>query len=151
MTTSPMGIKVLEAFEGLRLKAYTDSAGLLSIGYGHLITPEDAMGEESVISQQDAEDLLIMDLAEAEHAVNSQVIILLSQRQFDALVCLVYNIGSGAFRNSTIRKRLNVGDYEGAASAWTAPATIFNKAGGKITEGLTNRRKAERKLFEGTE
>ncbi|KQD16250.1 lysozyme [Acinetobacter baumannii] len=67
----------------------------------------------------------------------------LTQNQFDALVSLAYNIGSGAFKGSTLLKLLNKGDYKGAADQFL----VWNKAGGKVMKGLVRRREAERALF----
>ncbi len=67
----------------------------------------------------------------------------LNQNQFDALVSLTYNIGSGAFNNSTLLKKLNKGDYQGAADQFL----VWNKAGGKVMKGLVRRREAEQALF----
>ncbi|KRJ11905.1 lysozyme [Acinetobacter nosocomialis] len=58
-------------------------------------------------------------------------------------VSLTYNIGSGAFKNSTLLKKLNKGDYQGAADQFL----VWNKAGGKVMKGLVRRREAERALF----
>lgn len=83
------------------------------------------------------------DLKKFEAAVN-KVTVALNQNQFDALVSLTYNIGTGAFASSTLLKKLNAGDYKGAAAQFD----VWNKAGGKRMQGLVNRRSTERKLFE---
>ena len=83
------------------------------------------------------------DLAKFEKTVNESVTVPLTQNQFDALVSLTYNIGSGAFNNSTLLKKLNKGDYQGAADQFL----VWNKAGGKVMKGLVRRREAERALF----
>ena len=83
------------------------------------------------------------DLKKFESAVN-QVKVPLNQNQYDALVSLAYNIGVGAFLSSTLFKKLNTKDYKGAAEQFDR----WNRAGGKVMRGLTNRRAKERKLFE---
>ena len=66
-----------------------------------------------------------------------------TQNQFDALVSFAYNLGAGALRNSTLLKRLHAGDVKGAADEFPK----WNKAAGKVLEGLTRRRMMERQLF----
>ena len=101
MTMSKEGIEMLKRFEGVRgkpvLKAYWDYQGW-SIGYGHLGAKE---GQR--ITVEEAERLLARDLRWAEREVNGMQVEL-EQCQFDALVSLVYNIGTGQFRSSTVRK-----------------------------------------------
>jgi lysozyme len=76
-------------------------------------------------------------------AVNDAVNIPLSQNQFDALVSLAYNIGTNAFKTSTLVKYLNALDYKAAADQFL----VWNKAGGSVLKGLVRRREAERALF----
>ena len=91
--------------------------------------------------------MLEVELEEYENYVNTAVTVPLSQNQFDALVSWVYNFGNGNLTSSTMLKVLNAGDYE------EVPAQIkrWNKAGGKVLEGLTRRRQAEADMFEGKE
>ena len=84
------------------------------------------------------------DLKKFESAVNSGVTVPINQNQFDLLVSLAYNIGIGAFKESTLLKKFNLGDYKGAAAQFN----VWNKGGGKVMQGLMNRRAVERKLFE---
>ncbi len=108
----------------------------------------------TTITAEEADDFLALDLHAAEQAIYNYVTVELGQNQFDALAALIFNIGGGAFKKSTILKRLNTGSYVGAAEAWIDPQYIFNKAGGKVLAGLTRRRQAEHDLFvkaEGTE
>ena len=142
MHISKKGIEALKFFEGLRLNVYLDSAGLKTIGYGHLLKP----GENyHSISEEKAEALLRLDIAEAEKAVNRLVKVDIEQNQYDALVSFVYNVGAGAFANSTLLKKLNYGDYQGAANELDR----WNKAGGRFVQGLANRREHEKQLFMG--
>ena len=78
-----------------------------------------------------------------EKTVNDLVKVPLTQNQFDALVSLTYNIGTGAFEKSTLLKKLNTGDYQGAADQFT----VWNKGGGKVLQGLVNRRAKEKEVF----
>lgn len=144
MKTSEKGVALIKRFEGLKLEAYQDVAGVWTIGYGH--TGNDVRPRMR-ISARDAEKLLRRDLKSREAAVNRLVSVPLSQNEFDALVSFVYNVGIDAFRRSTARRRLNSGDRQGAAEAltWWNKATV----GGSKREipGLTRRRAAEAELF----
>jgi lysozyme len=130
----------LATWEGLRLTSYRDGGGVWTIGYGH--TGPDVYAGKT-ISLEEAKRLAAVDIEEASGAVNSGVKVELTQNQFDALVSLTYNIGNTAFLRSTCLKKLNVGDYNGAAEA----LTWWNKDNGKVIPGLVNRRKAEKELF----
>lgn len=132
--------EAIKKAEGLRLKAYLDTGGVWTIGYGHT-GPE--VVEGLTITLDGAERLLREDLRTAEGHVNKLVKVALTQNQFDALVSFVYNIGGGAFKESTMLRLLNAGDYEGAANQFPR----WNKDNGKVVAGLTNRRREERELF----
>jgi lysozyme len=143
MRISEVGIALIKRWEGLELESYQDIAGVWTIGYGHTETA----GPNQKISEREADELLKRDLEPRERAVSDLTSVSLNQNEFDALVSFVYNVGAGAYRNSTARKRLNRGDRVGAAEA----LTWFNKAtvGGVLREvtGLTRRRAAEKALF----
>lgn len=143
MKTSAAGVKFIQAHEGLRLFAYLDSANVPTIGYGH--TKGVHLGMH--ISEQRAEELLREDLAWAEDAVTRAVTVQITQGQFDALVSFVFNVGAGAFQESTLLRKLNAGDTAGAADEFLR----WNKAtvnGAKVVlPGLTKRRTDERELF----
>lgn len=141
MTTSQRGIDLIKTFEGLKLTAYRCSAGVLTIGFG--TTRNVKPGQ--TITAAEAERLLRDDLREFERGVRAAVKVPLEQHEFDALVAFVYNVGLGAFRKSTLLRLLNAGDKAGAAKQFGR----WNKAGGRVLAGLTRRREAERKLFEG--
>ena len=134
--TSPDLTKV---YEGVKPEAYRAPAGMWTLAYGHTGDFE----EGQTITEEEAEELLRQDVAFAEDAVTDFVEGDLTQGQFDALVCFVFNIGVGAFRESTLLRLLNQGDSEGAAEQFLR----WNKAGGKVLAGLTRRREAERELF----
>lgn len=141
--TGKKGIELIKSFEGCRLAAYKCPAGVLTIGYGH--TSGVKSGQK--ITQAQAETLLKTDLAKYENAVNECVTAMLNQNQFDALVSFAYNCGAGALKSSTLLKKLNAGDYSGAAAEFVK----WNKASGKVLAGLTKRRTAERALFNTAE
>ncbi len=90
-----------------------------------------------------ADSALISDLAQCERAVNRLVKVTLTQNQFDALVSFVFNVGSGNLQSSTLLRKLNSGDYKGAADEFLR----WNKAAGKVMNGLVARRTAEREFF----
>lgn len=145
MRISQDGLMIVKHFEGLYLKAYADPVGIWTIGYGHT---GDAAYSGNVISEKEAEDLLREDLRESEYFVDRYIDVDLKQNQFDALVTFTFNVGGGALAKSTLRKKLNGGDFEGAAAEFPR----WNKGtvnGQKITlPGLTRRRSSERFLFE---
>ena len=136
------GTKILKFFEGCRLTAYQDSVGVWTIGYGHTKGVYDGM----TITQEEAEQMLLTELEEYEGYVEKYVTVPLTQNQFDALVVWVYNLGPTNFRNSTLLKELNSGNYTAAGKE----ITRWNKAGGKVLAGLVKRREAEAELFNET-
>jgi GH24 family phage-related lysozyme (muramidase) len=133
------GLKLIKDFEGLRLEAYICPAGVPTIGYGS--TAGVKMGLS--ITVDEAEALLIKDLERFEAAIRSAVTVPLTDNQFSSLVCFSFNVGTGAFRDSTLLRLLNQGDYQGAADQLLR----WDKAGGKSLPGLQRRRQAERALF----
>ena len=143
MKISAEGLELIKKFEGCELKAYKCPAGVWTIGYGHIKGVKEGME----ITKEQAEEMLKEEVVEYENYVNTAVSVPLSQNHFDALVSWVYNLGNGNLTSSTMLKVLNAGDYEGV------PAQIkrWNKAGGKVLEGLVRRREAEALLFEGKE
>ena len=128
--------------EGFKTKAYADSKGLMTIGVGHLIKPDEAHLKEATLSIDQVEDLLQSDLKWCDEAVTQAIKVPLNQNQYDALYSLCFNIGATHFRESTVVKKINQGDLAGAADAilmWNKPPE------------LEGRRKRERALFLGLE
>jgi len=134
------GVKLLQQHEGLRLKAYKDPVGILTIGYGH--TGSDVK-PNMVITKARAVELLINDLDVAENHVRRYVKVPLTQNQFNALVSFTYNLGGGTLKKSTLLKLLNEKNYEGASSEFRK----FVFAGNKKLAGLVKRRADEQLLF----
>lgn len=130
--------------EGYRDIAYQDSAGVWTIGYG----TTRGVKEGDTITKEQAKANLTQDIKSAEDAVDRLVKVPISPDQRTALVSLIYNVGAGAFERSNSLKLLNAGDYEGFAEGAFGEHGFVN-AGGKRIPGLVNRRKRERKLFEG--
>lgn len=141
MKTSSNGIRFIESKEGCKLVAYRDVVGIWTIGVGHT-GPDVTPGKR--ITQAEADAILAADLGKFERTINAEVKVPLTQNQFDALVSLAFNIGSGAFGKSTLLKKLNAKDYAGAATAFLS----WNRAVGRVVAGLVARREAEMKLFE---
>ena len=143
-TTSDDGIDLITSFEGTRFNAYDDGVGVWTIGIGTTVYPNGTkIKKGDKCTQEQALEYLQHDLKSFEKTVNDSVKVPLSQNQFDALVSLSYNIGSGAFKNSTLLKKLNAKDFAGAADQFLR----WNKGGGKVLKGLVRRREAERALF----
>ena len=144
MSLSVEGVNQICNFEGLKLSAYDDGTGVWTIGYGTTRYPNGKrVSEGDRCSLEQAKTYMQHDLKIFERAVNSSVKVHLKQNQFDALVSLTYNIGVGAFKHSTLLKKLNSGDYKEAANQFD----VWVNAGGKRLQGLVNRRAMEKKLF----
>jgi len=140
-TYSKSELALTEQFEGCRLTAYQDQAGVWTIGYGHT-----GIGVKAglTITQRQAEALLTSDVASSAAYVNSAVVAKLNQDEFDALVDFVFNIGSGAFAGSTLLKDLNANDFASAANQFDR----WDRAGGRVVAGLLRRRQTEAALFQ---
>lgn len=146
MKISSKGIEIVTSFEGLYLKSYKCPAGVWTIGYGHTgKVGQKAICSGMTITESTAISLLKEDMKESEKYVKKYVKVPLNQHQFDALVSFQFN--TGALGQSTLLKKLNARKYSEAAEQFL----VWNKAhvNGKLTvlNGLTRRRKAERKLF----
>lgn len=141
MNYSAEGLKLTERFEGCKLEAYLDSVGVPTIGYGH--TRGVKMG--TTCTQEQAEKWLSEDIQAAVDGVNKLVKVAITQGQFDALVDFAFNLGVGALGKSTLLRLTNAGDFKAASPEFLR----WNKAGGKELAGLTKRREAERRLFDG--
>lgn len=143
ITMSNEGLTVLRHFEGLRLKAYRDPVGVLTIGYGH--TGPDVY--EGLVWSQAQADKALRDRLQREFVPGVLAVIKRSMRQheLDAMVDLAYNVGVSAFQGSTLVRKFNSGDTQGAADEFLR----WVNAGGKPMLGLKRRRVADRALFLG--
>ena len=142
MRMSQTGIIMLKQFEGVRLTAYkaVSTDQYWTIGYGHYgVDVYDGMK----ITDKQAEEMLKNDLIRYENGVNESVTVTLGQNQFDALVSFAYNCGVSALKGSYLLNLINMGKFADACEEWL----LWNKSGGKVLLGLTNRRKAEVALF----
>lgn len=141
---SKRGRDFIKSLEGFSSTAYPDG-GYYSIGYGHQIIPGDGLSRYSQLSVSEAATVFDRDIARFELTVFRTVHVPLNQNQFDALVSLCYNVGDAAFTASTLRAKLNRGDYAGAASE-------FDKwvySSGRVLPALQRRRAAEKAMFMG--
>lgn len=143
---SQKGIEHLKLSEGLRLKAYQDTGGVWTIGYGHT----SAAGGLKVynglsITHAQAEQLLKDDLARMTYPVIKRLVkVDLTQGQFDALCSFIYNLGEGQVSKSTLLRLLNAKDYKGASGQFGR--WVYDN--GKKFDGLVTRRKKEQELFD---
>jgi lysozyme len=144
MKTNRAGIELIKAWEGLRTKAYRDAVDVLTIGYGHTsMAGPPIVTEDMRITEDEAGEILVDDLRKFEAAVSKVLSRNPNENQFSAMVSLCFNIGPGNFSKSTLVKKFNAGDIQGAADAFRS----WRLAGGKVLQGLVNRREAERQLF----
>ena len=141
--TNDAAINILKSHEGLALDAYPEADHWL-IGYGH--KGDEVHGGMS-ISAQTAERYLRKDLRTSEDFIRSVVLVPLNENEFSALVILSYNIGTGAFRNSTVLRLLNEGERKAAADAFLMWNKIKRNGELTVSAQLASRREAERALF----
>lgn len=144
MEMSNNGLTLLKNFEGCELIAYQDSVGVWTIGYGWTQPVNGKpVGKGMTITQEAADNLLRSGVVQYEKGVTGLVKVTVNQNQFDALVDFAYNLGVKSLEGSTLLKKLNAADSQGAADEFPK----WNKAGGKVLNGLVKRRAAERSLF----
>lgn len=149
MKASPRAYDHVRFEEGLRLKAYQDWAGVWTIGYGHTGTAKQGM----TITKAQADALLAQDMATVEARLNACIHRPITQEQYDALVGFAFNVGIGGACSSTLVKKLNAGDVQGAALEFARWNKITDpKTGKKIPDPkgiLQARRAREMALFLG--
>lgn len=133
------GAGAIVAHEGMRQSAYIDPVGIVTVCAGHTKTAK--MGQTKTAAQ--CAELLRQDTKQAEAAIKRLVSVKLTQRQYDALTSFVFNVGEGNFASSTLLKRMNAGRCNAAADEFAK----WNKAGGRILEGLVRRRAYEADEF----
>lgn len=140
MRTSPAGIKAISLREGIRLRAYKDTKGIWTIGVGHT----SAAGPPKVtanlrITQAECDEILARDLRSVEATINDCVRVPLAQRQFDALVSFVFNIGAGGFRKSRTLALINAGDINDGGRAmmgWVKPPELKKRRQSEVAQFL---------------
>ena len=139
------GIPIIKKFEGLKLKAYLCPAGLPTIGYGNTRYEDGStvkLGEQ--ISIDRADKLLMHTVAQFERQVDTLVTVPIDANQLGALTSFAFNVGIGNFQRSTLRRLVNANPSN---SAIRGEFMKWNKAGGKVLNGLTRRRQAEADLY----
>jgi len=157
MKISPAGLQLLTLWEGSKRKVYTDSAGLPTIGVGHLLLKSEIAADAINIagklvrlryglSNMQIGDLLAQDIVRFEDAINRNVKLTLRQNEFDALVAFCFNVGVTAFLRSSLLKEINSGNLDAVPNQMRR----WNTVGGKPVPGLTNRREKEIRLWLGS-
>ena len=140
MKTSEEGRALIQSFEQCRLRAYLPTPDdVWTCGWGST----QGVTEDTEWTQEEADARFEDDLAVYEKCVEESVDVELTQAKFDACVSLAFNIGRKAFKDSTLCRLLNAGDYEGAKAQFSR----WNKQAGKVVNGLTRRRAAEAQMF----
>ena len=156
MNVSDRAISVIKHHEGVRFRPYRCPAKLWTIGVGHVLYPDQGKipldqrdgyqlkeQDNRQFTPQEVDGILKHDLARFESGVERLCPVQLTQGEFDALCSFAFNVGLGALQRSTLRAKVNRNDKEGAAEEFAK----YTKAGGKVYQGLVNRRKDERALF----
>lgn len=133
---TPLGIAALKSREGVRLRAYLDSVGVPTIGYGH--TKGVKLGQ--VITQAQADDFFVNDLASHALPILSCIKVPVADHERDALISIAFNIGVGGFQGSTFLRLLNNGDRAGCAKAimsWTKNKELISRRTAEQDQFLT--------------
>lgn len=145
MQLSTNGFNLLAELEGVVLTPYKDSAGIPTIGIGSTYYEDGTKVtmKDKAITKERAIQLAKNVVKSFEARVNKSILLPMTQNQFDAMVLLCYNIGESSFARSSVVRNFNAGNLQKAADSFL----LWNKAGGKVSKGLTNRRQKERNLF----
>ena len=154
MTTSDNGYNLIKTFEGKRNKPYLCSAGVPTIGYGTTRYPNGikvSLNDEPITDKECDEYLRHFVVGVCERSIKENVLVPLTQNQFDALISFIYNVGGANFKSSTLLKLINSSDFENASKEFI----LWNKVtqgGQKVpSAGLTRRRNDETALFKSNE
>ena len=141
------GLDLIKLYEGYSSSPYLCPAQHWTIGYGAIWGMDDTRVKEDHpdINEDQADYLLRRDVKKSEMAVLRHIRVPLEDGQFNALCSFVFNLGSGALQSSTLRRKINRGDYIGAANEF--PRWVY--AGGRRLKGLVRRREHERSMFMG--
>ena len=140
MTASIEAINLIKIFEGFKGKAYICPAGFRTIGYGHLLTANDKLDN---ISEKEADRLLYQDIARAQHSVERNIRINLTQGQFDALTSFTFNLGAATLQRSTLRQKINRLEHEDIPKEFMR----WVYSNGRKLPGLVRRREAEIAIY----
>ena len=145
MKLSDNGFNILGELEGIVLRPYKDSVGIPTIGIGSTYYEDGTKVKmtDKAITKERAIQLAKNVVKSFEARVNKSILLPMTQNQFDAMALLCYNIGESSFARSSVVRNFNAGNLQKAADSFL----LWNKAGGKVSKGLTNRRQKERDLF----
>jgi len=150
MKVSDNGINLIKIFEGFRSSPYLCAAGKATIGYGSTYYPDGrkvTIGDPQ-ITENKATKMLLLNLTKFENCINNSVKSQLTQNQFDALCCFIYNIGAANFTSSTLLKKVNINPNDESIKN---EFMKWNKirVDGLLTKssGLTRRRQTEYNLY----
>ena len=136
-------IDLIKKYEGFRSQAYQDSVGVWTIGYGTTRINGEPVKAGMTITEDRALELVRAEVNKLWTNIESILTVRLNENQMNALVDFAYNLGFNALKTSTLMKKLNAGDFTGAANEFTR----WVYAGGKVLPGLVKRREAEKQLF----
>ena len=145
MKLSDNGFRLLGELEGIVLRPYKDSVGIPTIGIGSTYYEDGTKVKmtDKAITKERAIQLAKNAVKSFEEQVNKSILLPMTQNQFDAMVLLCYNIGKSGFARSSVVRNFNLGNIQRAADSFL----LWNKAGGRVVQGLVNRRNKERSLF----
>lgn len=144
---SANGINQLKFLEKERFVVYIDEAGHKTVGVGHKVLPSDNLNVGDSITPLESGKYLRNDLSLAERAIRNNVLVPLNQNQFDALASFIFNIGTGAFSKSTLLRKLNEYDYNGALAEFPRWKFVTINGIKEESPGLIKRRSYEQNLF----
>jgi lysozyme len=140
------GLQLIHEFEQLRLTPYLCPSGIPTLGWGNTYYPDGTRVtlDDRTITEKEADGIFLCVLEDFEGFIERTVKVPLTDNEFAALVSFTYNVGTHAFRTSTLLKELNSGyDREEVAKQFAR----WNQGGGRVLNGLIRRRKAEKELF----
>jgi len=145
----PFCMPLIKKFEGFRAAPYKDSASIPTIGYGTILYPtgKAVTMTDKPVTEEDATGFLSYQMSLKSKAIGPMLQKLASLHQAAAMLSLTYNIGTSAFQSSTVLKKFNAGDIQGAADAFLMwdKATVDGQR--VVIDGLHNRRLAEQAIF----
>ena len=141
---STKGAEFIAQWEGIKLKAYKDTGGVWTIGIGTIIYPNGKKVKEGdICTKEEAYSWFKDYIVGVEDLIHKSIKVPLTQNQFDALVSLIYNIGSTQFIGGSVDDKLNSHQTSAALETWKK----YRLDNGKVIQGLVNRRNAEVALF----
>lgn len=133
LKTSPQELAKIVSFEGQRTTAYSDGAGNLTIGIGHMIRPGDGLTAQSVLTADQMNSIFMDDIADAENSIYSRVTAPLSQGEFDALVDFIFQFGDSKFGSSSLLRLLNLRNYDSIPAEFGKWINVAGKPSAQVT------------------